>query len=197
MPRIPRLLPRLTLTALLVAGLAVAGSGPRRAVTELPEVDLAALNAQAIYLSVSGFTGGESTSSKHPGIGTATAVSSGVVTTATSTTTGKASPASVVITKPVDSYTPQFAKAVSTGAHISSVIIWFDMVTGDGERDIAKLALTDVLVKQSTLRFSSGATSEVVTLLVRREALTYWPQTVSGLGSPITWCWSFVTNTAC
>jgi len=200
-PRVPGALSRTALAAGLVTTVVVVGGATQtrdRSAPLLPEVNLAALNAQGIYVAISGYPAGESTSAKHPNVAVASAVTSGVVTTTTSTTSGKATPSSVVITKPVDNYTPLLAKAVTTGAHLSTVTIWFTMSSGSGERDIARLTLTNVVVKSATLRFSPGGTSEVVTLLVRREALTYWPQKADGsLGLPVTWCWDFYSNVTC
>ena len=104
----------------------------------------------------------------------------------------------MVITKPVDTYTTQFAKSASTGAHLATVTVWFDRTAGS-EIDIARLILTNVLVKATTLRFpSGGAAQEVVTLNVRRESITYWPQKPDGsLGTAMVYCWDLVSNVAC
>lgn len=187
--------------ALLATGVLIGGSSPDP-VLPLPEVDLAAVDADNIYLSVPSTSFpilGESTSAKHPNTSTALSVASGVITSATATTTGRSTPQSVVITKPVDTYTPQLAKRVSSGQHLPSVTIWFAQTGADGERDIARLVLTDVLVKQSSLRFGAGGqATEVVTLVVRKEQLVYWPQKQDGsLGGAVVYCWNWVTNAAC
>jgi type VI protein secretion system component Hcp len=204
MRRLPVVVSRALMSAALVAAGVLVGSSvgqTERAVprTQLPPLDLAAVDADNIYVAVSGYIAGESISAKHPFISTATAVASGVVTSASTTTTGRVSPQSVVITKPVDSYTPQFHKSASSGAHLATVIIWFDRTTGEGEQDIVKLVLSDVLVKQSSLRFNTGGSStETVTLLVRKQQLTYWPQKQDGsLGTAVVYCWNYATNLSC
>ena len=204
MRRLPVVVSRAVICAALVATGVLVGSHVTQTErsappAQLPRLDLAAVDADNIYVAVSGYVGGESTSAKHSNYSTATAVTSGVISSASTSATGRVSPQSVVITKPIDSYTPQFHKSASNGAHLSTVVIWFDRSTDQGEQDIAKLVLYDVLVKQSSLRFNTGGSStEIVTLLVRKEQLTYWPQKQDGsLGTAVVYCWNYATNLAC
>jgi type VI protein secretion system component Hcp len=182
------------LVAVLVAALAGPHDGVARRAGTIEGFRLAAANPTAIYLDVSGFTGGESTAEVHPGLGEALSVASGLAGNGAS----KATASSIAITRYVDSYTTQFETRLVKGTNTKTVTIY---LTRDVSVpiDVAKYVLTDVRVRSDQLSFNSdGAGTEHVTLDARKIALTYTVQKQDGsAGTPRTFCWDFAANAAC
>src|SRR4051812_33068758 len=118
----------IVLAAALTAALVLKGQSTGPAAPSVPQpfglddIALAAATANDIFVEVPTFTGGESTSEKHPGVSTATRVESSLTRTGTATRTTPA----VSIEKPIDSYTPQFAKVTNLGTHIQQVILYME-----------------------------------------------------------------------
>ena len=159
----------------------------------MPPIELAAVQTNDIYLEVTGFTGGESTASKHSGLSTVIGVTSGVTR---SSPTAKAIAESFIITKPIDAYTIQFAKAVNTGIHLATVRIFF---TTPGQAPIDKFVytLSDVVVMRSAQSFKDGDSTETVRLFFNRISMVYRKQNTTGTVTVFTYCWDYPTNTSC
>jgi type VI protein secretion system component Hcp len=174
------------------------GAAPSHPLPTLP-ARLAAVNPSAIYLGVAGYTGGESTSAKHPHLSTAFSVSSGLINAGSRTSPSRVSPSSVVIVKPIDAYTTQFAKSASTGHLLTTVTLYLDNSTQSGEIDQARYILSSVFVKSDALHSSTTSVgSESVTLQIGKLQFTYYSYNADGvLSSTFNYCWNFVTNAAC
>jgi type VI protein secretion system component Hcp len=176
---------------------------PARTAT-LHQALLAAYSADNIYVNVSGFLGGENSANDYPNSGFVDAVSSEVSANSSwnsaggGASVGKAVFAPIVLSRPIDSFTTQFATALATGHKIRLVKIHFSKNYGANQTfDAVTYALTDVLVKSDKLRLDNGGT-ETVTLLARQLKITY---TVQGDGGgpekSFVFCWNVGTNTAC
>jgi type VI protein secretion system component Hcp len=177
-----------------------APAGPQHSLGALP-ARLAAVNPSAIYLAVSGYTGGESTSALHPRLSTAFSVNSGLLNAGSRTSPGKVLANSIVITKPIDSYTTQFSKSASTGHSLTSVTLYLDKAidSSSTEQDVAKYVLSYAFVKSDSLHSdTTGVGVETVQLQFSSVHITYYAYGSNGaVSNTYSYCWNFSTNAAC
>lgn len=175
---------------------------PNGPAPSLSQLQLVAVTATGAWVSVSGWNGGGSTDSHHLGQAEVTRVTSGLVaaisTSSTGAGAGKVKPDDVVITKSLDGYTTQFAKAASAGTNLRTVTISFSKQAGDLPADFLKYTLSGVTVHTDRLNLPVGSTTEVVGLHAASMKIVYTPTSDSGQTSaPFTYCFDFKNNRAC
>jgi type VI protein secretion system component Hcp len=200
-----RLATYVAVAALLLIAATSGGSrsgSTRHVATPLAGIHLTALSPDAIFMSVAGFSAGESLAAVHPQTAEVDTVGSALSNSGapTSSTVGKVSASTVTITKAVDSYTPQLQKAASTGTLLTTVTIYLDRLVSERETDVAVYTLSGVLVKSDSLRFgaANGTGTESVAFAVRQLKFSYRMQKPDGSLAPaLSYCWNFATNKAC
>jgi type VI protein secretion system component Hcp len=188
---------------LAVASLTVGGGTPQAAkpLTTLHDLQLAAnslTTGYSRYLTVPGFTGGQSTLAAHKGLALVDNVRFGMTATPSDTpggATGKAMLDPIVIGKTFDPYSPQVAKALATGKHFATITAYVYANTSAAKGDIAKYVFTDaIFVKQSL--DSTG--NEVVSLTSAKVSITYTARNAAGAAlANYLFCFDFRTNVGC
>jgi type VI secretion system Hcp family effector len=205
-------LTRVAVSAILAGGVTAAlvlpGASPLRPAPTPPTdfwtaFSLASAQADSIYLEVDGFTGGDSTSDRHPNISTATQVDSGVNNTTNPLTSGgggggtaKSVPQQLVVTKGVDAYTPQFNHAASAANHLRSVTL--HMSKGTDTFDFFQIDAADVFIQGEHVQLATGKDAvELVRMAFTKIQWTYRAQNGTGVIDSTASCWDFKANKDC
>jgi type VI secretion system Hcp family effector len=196
------------LAGAVAAALVLPGGATRAPVKPVPTnfwsaFSLAAANADAIYLQVSGFTGGES-DEQHLNYVTANTVDSGVTNNGQPGGSkggggaGKAVPQQLVVTKPVDQFTPQFNHATSRVQLLRNVTLSMSQTgAGDTPYDSFQISADNVIVQLDHVAFSTGQDSvETVRMGFTKLTWTYQHQDDGGT-TQFTSCWDFAANRDC
>lgn len=177
--------------AVLAQPAAVPGPGAEP-LTTLRDVQLAAnsyTTGYTRYLAVSGFTGGDSLSDAHRGTAEIDQLRFGIAAAA------KARLDPVVITKTLDAYSPQFARAAATGQVLATVTVYVRRTSTSAQRDIATFVLSGVRVSRQVV---AATGDEQVTLAATQERMSYTTQSATGgSGQTYTFCFNQGTGRTC